>query len=123
MRLAQAALATGIWLALTGVASADAAWSPPACTPPGPPPPETMRPAKVGVKPTLPACVNPTTHLGNCRHGEVERFNAAIARYNTEVGDWNTVSGQYVDALNGWSRAADRYAQCEVEDLNTQTPR
>jgi len=123
MRFGQIAFAAAIWLALAGAAQAEGTWTAPPCTPAGPPPPETMRPTPVGPKPVLPKCVNLQTHMGVCKHGEIERYNADIVRYNSDVSAWNNGSGQYVDALNSWSRAAARYAQCEVDNLNAQMPR
>jgi len=92
------------------------------CIPAGPPPDESLRPAKPPLKPALPSCANPDTGRSTCRKVEADRYNAALADYNAAIFTWNRQSRSYANALEDWQRATTRYAQCEIDVLNSQLP-
>lgn len=81
------------------------------CTPAAPPGPLTVT-MPTAVK--RPACAD----KGNCSKAVADQFNASVMAYNRSMSRINDATAEYVDALNSYTRAAGRYAQCEIERLN-----
>jgi len=121
MKRSMMLLASCLALAWSGVAAAQATVGTP-CPAPLPQPSDAGRPSPVGDPPAMPPCINPQTHMSTCPKKQLDRFNAAIDAYNTQVTAWNQASGHYVNALNDWTNSVSIYSMCEVQRLNSQRP-
>jgi len=92
-----------------------------ACIPPGPPPPQSLRPLSPGSRPFLPACISALGGTQACRRGEVARYNSEIQTFNARVEASNQAARRYVDAVNSWTGATGAYARCEINAVNRLT--
>jgi hypothetical protein len=122
MRLICLAVAAACSALLAGAAAAQT--EPPAqCPEPPAPPPESLRPHMNASWPAPPPCVNVQKHTHTCRHGELDRYHAAIDAFNAEIEGWNLKARNYTDALDRWGQSVVTYSRCELDALNAETAR
>ncbi|MFI4976278.1 MAG: hypothetical protein ACHP84_17205 [Caulobacterales bacterium] len=84
-------------------------------------PPESQRPGPLPTRPAIPTCVDQLTHMSRCRHGEVDRYDAAMVAFNSGVDAWNNSARRYVDDINSWVRSVTDYSRCEIDAMNAET--
>jgi hypothetical protein len=77
------------------------------------PPPRLL--ITLPVEPAKPACAT----KGVCSKAVADKFNAEVVVFNSAMMKANEAAGQYVDKLNAYMRDANRYANCEIQRLNS----
>lgn len=89
--------------------------------PPPPPAPIELKP--LAAKPALPPCVNPRTMIGNCRKPVTDRYEAETLAFNRAIDEFNHDSRAHADALDDWMKSTRRYAECEIDRMNSFIPK
>jgi hypothetical protein len=67
-------------------------------------------------EPKLPTCAERNT----CTKQVADLHNSQIMTYNRNMQKINEATADYVAKLNEYTRAAGRYASCEIDRLNSQ---
>jgi hypothetical protein len=89
-----------------------------ACTPPGPTPSDSERPAPLPPKPVLPGCVDPKTMTGHCPPQVASAYSAQVNAYNEAVRARSAKGQVFADHLRAWAAQVQAYGHCEIDLLN-----
>jgi hypothetical protein len=88
------------------------------CTPPGPTPADSERPAPLPPKPVMPGCIDPHTLRGHCPDQVADAYSAQVTAYNDAVRVRSAGGQAFADHLRAWATQVQAYGQCEINLLN-----